>query len=100
MATPAHVTNPRSGYAGRVMAGLQSASGTAAQLSTMTPVWTERAQQKPDMVEGVDVQPFMNALGAHATEESFLRKKRVLGQFRAQATYQLLNLLFQNNWGG
>lgn len=52
------------------------------------------------MVEGVSIQPFMNALGAHATEESFLKKKRVKGQFTGQATYQLLNLLFQNNWGG
>jgi hypothetical protein len=100
MATPSHVTNPRSGYAGRVLAGLQTAGGTQAGFSTMIPIWTEKAQQQPDMIVGVDIQPFMNALGAHATEESFNRKRRVNGQFTGQATYQLLNLLFQNNWGG
>lgn len=82
------------------MVGLQTSKDTKAELSTLTPVWTERAQQTPDNVEGVDIQPFMNALGGHATEESFLKKKRVRGQFSGQATYQLLNLLLQNNWGG
>lgn len=82
------------------MAGLQTSMGAKAELSTMIPIWTERAEQEPDMVEGVDIQPFMNALGAHATQESFLKKKRVKGRFTGQATYQLLNLLFQNNWGG
>lgn len=92
-------TAPRSGVAGRLLAAFQPAQDQrVTDFSNAVKLWTERADLDPTNDWGPS-GPYMMSLLAEATGSRFVMKSRTEGLALGQATFALLSLLLQNNWG-